>query len=433
VFDSHTGAELLRFRTQEQWISSMEFSPDGETLVVLGWRLHLFAAGSGEKRLTVENFTSKGAGKITFSPDGALLTVNGSTWDAASGEAVRALGFGPPEVAVVFSPDLAQVVSYSSQGAVLREGESGEETATLIESVFAGDVWAFSPDSSRLALAANNNQLFWGPVSVPLLPLDLDLPDGLASLAFRPDGNALAFGGDREILVWQPTSSAFPLRLKGFRGEAVALAFAPDGKTLFSGSPWDGDIIQWDLSTGAQQRRLPGHVSVLNLLLSQSGTRLISTGHADHYNEYSQLVPDPTPLRVWDVQTGELLHAFQPSKGAIVSAALSPDDRWIAVYGSADLEALRIVDIESGEVLETISLTFAPWIADLALHPSGRLLAYCSGSEIIVWDVLARQQVQRITGSMEYLHALAFSPNGRFLAASGGDGVLRVWVVRVDE
>jgi WD40 repeat protein len=72
-----------------------------------------------------------------------------------------------------------------------------------------------------------------------------------------------------------------------------------------------------------------------------------------------------------------------------------------------------------------------PSMTNIAVHPDGRLLAMGLGRDIQLWDVAARQVVLSLKGNQNQLYRLAFSPDGRFLATSGMDGVLRLWQVEI--
>jgi WD40 repeat protein len=51
----------------------------------------------------------------------------------------------------------------------------------------------------------------------------------------------------------------------------------------------------------------------------------------------------------------------------------------------------------------------------------------CADNLIRIWDVATRQELAELSGHSDYVHALAFSPDGTRLISSSGDRTIRVW------
>jgi eukaryotic-like serine/threonine-protein kinase len=427
VFDARSGAELLRFSTPERPYTQLAFSPDGETLAVLGKGLVLYAAGSGEKLVSAQKASGL-YGKIQFNPDGSLLTVEGKVWDAASGRQLWPIGFGPKDARWTFNPSLSQAVSLEYSRAVLWNSASGEQEAVLIEALGVGGAWAIHPDSTRVFIAhANGDQLHVVDLVSGAAALR-DLPSASchpSQLAFSRDGQDLAAGCVNEILVWDPDQGGNILRLKGHPGRINALVFSPDGKTLFSADE-NGKIIQWDMASGEQVQALRGHLGMVRLSMTADGSRLISTGDASL--DFTA-VTDPTPLRVWDAASGELLGAFPLESGYFSAIAPSPDGRFLVVGDATNTGRPVVIDLVSGQVIEQIAVG-GGW--EVALHPQGRILAVAADSRTILWDLQARQIITQLS-SRANVDRAAFSPDGRFVVVSSLEGELRVWEVDILE
>ena len=63
----------------------------------------------------------------------------------------------------------------------------------------------------------------------------------------------------------------------------------------------------------------------------------------------------------------------------------------------------------------------------LAFHPNGRFLAAGVWEKIRVWDMETQEEVAPLEGSLGRVNTIAFSSDGNTLVGSAGHGVIRVW------
>ena len=104
---------------------------------------------------------------------------------------------------------------------------------------------------------------------------------------------------------------------------------------------------------------------------------------------------------------------------------------------------MRLVDVATGQELHTLtgdrtdSPDWGPSVGSIAFSPDGRFVAAGSGfplylyhaGAVKVWDVAAAREVASFTGLGGGVPGLAFSPDGRTLAAAIQRSPVRLWEV----
>jgi WD40 repeat protein len=287
---------------------------------------------------------------------------------------------------------------------------------------------AFRNDGKRLAAGGEDRVIhLWEPETGAVV--SGTSPGGAARtlVALSPDGTRLAATGQGNVLrVWEAgrvqavASGILVGRELPHPGPVGAVAWSPDGRWLAAGTE-DGLIRLWDAATGDSPRLLDGQDQpVTCLTFSPDSKMLASAGATD------------LAVWLWDVGSGEpiLLIPDALDGCAVHSVAFLPNGRvlavggidWLATGGSDG--AVCLWDLEDRcEVA-----TFRGGVTGLAVHPSGRWLAATTlVPSVCLLDLSAGELVNEVNGPEETLAAIAFSPDGRWLAAGGDDRLLRLW------
>ena len=104
------------------------------------------------------------------------------------------------------------------------------------------------------------------------------------------------------------------------------MAFLPDGRTAIS-CEQDNLLIEWNLQTGQEIRRLGKHASLRTRIVISPDGRLALTSGMDG------------GLMLWDLASGELIRRSE-GHGIVFDLALSPDGG-TALVGSSDTTIVR--------------------------------------------------------------------------------------------
>jgi hypothetical protein len=125
---------------------------------------------------------------------------------------------------------------------------------------------------------------------------------------------------------------------------------------------------------------------------------------------------------------GERLRDFKrlEDRLPLADTAISPDGRFFA--GANFAGAIMLADLGS-EPPSSRHIPARNNVFRLAWSPTAPLLAGTAGYSVLLWDATTGERVHRFTGFRRTVQALAFSPDGRLLAAGSREGRVRVWEV----
>ena len=137
---------------------------------------------------------------------------------------------------------------------------------------------------------------------------------------------------------------------------------------------------------------------------------------------------DNNTIKLWDLRN-DTVTTFRGHSDQVNAIAFSPNGQLLASGG--DDWTFRLWNIRAEQhiaTLEHITDRSLSQIKDVAFSPNGQLLA-TAGQHVKLWEVSRQNEIATLRHD-EYVWALAFSPNGRFLAAGDGGGIVKIWDIQ---
>ena len=239
TFPRYTG-----FNDAEIWgISSMDFSPDGNTLTT-GMEVSYFQDEPG-----------------FFAPSALAPEIHSTLWiwDVATRQLKTTFGtYSGTIYSVCYSPDgRTLAVAGSSHVDYGYFVDPSHETNI--------DLWDTSTGTRLKTL------------SVPTKGFHF-----FNHVRFSPDGDTLAATHSNEgaIYLWNvPTGPSFCARLNHGTGN-ISFSYAPDGNTL-AAAGWGGELLLWDIRTGVLRKTLIDDVSYVSVMDFSPDGECLATTHLD--------------------------------------------------------------------------------------------------------------------------------------------------------
>ena len=367
------------------WGRPVAFSPDGR-LVALPEQntVALFEVATG-RRLHHDESTPVGrAGAAGWSPSGDRI-VTGHTdgfvrvWDAATGK-------------LIWHKLLAPIVSVGG-------------AAATPQSV------GFSRDGKRLVVSGHRDHPSDSGKGIVAVyeaatgEVAREIPRGWIRLtAPTPDGRMVVVADDDSVvgveavtgrLRWSTATVNKPNTI----ARPAALQFEAN-PTWFHAALEDGNIIRFNVLTGHEQRRFLADDRAAERRKAARPRDPVLTAAAFGADGRIMASHSKGWISLWDVQAGALRRRIAYPRAEACLLALSPDGKTVAATDVRSEEdfgesAIRLYDVETGELV----LTLDP--ADdraevLAFSPDGaRLLTGSQRGSAIVWDVRRGQAPSR--------------------------------------
>lgn len=205
------------------------------------------------------------------------------------------------------------------------------------------------------------------------------------------------------------------------------MVFTPDGARLISASD-DKTIRIWDIQKKRTTEILRGEIDfadggkIYEIALSPDGRYLAAAGHTGTKGAKVH------PVRLYDLESGEIVRLFSGHREAVLSVAFSADGRFLASAGMDD--SAIVWRVSDGRKLQQVRHPAGDINVVRLTQDGGRMFTGGDDSKVRMWRVRDGRLLATLSGHEKLVRDIALSPDQATVVTSATDGGIRVWDAR---
>jgi len=446
VWDFKSGEHIRTIGDINHPIWLIEVSPDEKHIICGAEKtIEVWDYISGNLIRTIN--ASEYGNSILISPDGKYIISSSrgnsiKVWDFESEELIHRLS-GYCLYPVDISSDGKYIVSGSDSKRIyiwdLNNGErlikiptNGKEISSI----------KLSPDNNYIICGLKNRTIqIWDILMKKVVFSPERQKYRVLSIAASPNGkflfaslaNRFASPINNSIKVWEFETGKLIYSINNYCGKVFSIAISPDGKFFITGS-YDWNVRVWDLKTGKLLRKFLGHKDIITSVAFSPNGKYIASSSYDR------------TVNVWDFYTGNLIRVFGkrvPEEEITQSRILerldqswhcvdfSKDGKYIAC-GSSD-NSVRVWEFETGKLIHMIT-GHQYSVYDLVITPDSRFIISISfDSTIKIWEITTGILIRTLKGHIGSIKSVNISSDGKYIVSGGKDKSVKIWDINNGE
>ncbi|MGB7338119.1 MAG: protein kinase [Phototrophicaceae bacterium] len=332
-------------------------------------------------------------------------------------------------------------------------------------------VGQLSPDSNYFVVSDGNDLIVWDVASRAVIDRLVGHTAPILSVDFTTDMTRIVTGSaDTTARLWDITgwrsgnTASQTVVLSDHTGaiNVVRFGFNPSLPTVFTGSD-DSNIIEWSISNGSIVRQYTGNTwAVSDLTFVGDGNNFFTTVDANgtpillywnvgnvnpSFTEQSLIFDrfnNDATRAVVGGNNGRALEVYNTTRRSSVrqftrninwstetatAFGFSPTGGLglMALSSAQGEDRLVLVDIATGEIVQTFVGQATQGIDAIAYNPSGNLVLTASDNILTLWDVQSGTVLRTLAAHTDVITAINWSDDGRFASSVSRDNNIRLW------
>lgn len=287
---------------------------------------------------------------------------------------------------------------------------------------------SYSPDGKTMVSTDSEGKIgFWDTQTGEQKKMTNFHNIPLYAMAYSPDGEYIAMAGREQAIVYYDGEKMEPMSsFIAHNDQILALAWGPK-QVLASASCAQRDPRQWCIKgevavwkfgekgmNPAEVKRFTDHSDWINAIAISPNGKFLATGSGDNL------------INIYNTKTWEKVNTIKGHTSRVNVLAFPDKDS--DLIGSASLDGTaRLWQVPDGDQEKLYKADGDKFMA-MAFSPDGKMIA-AGGSDqkILIWLVKKEKVLKEMSGLEGQVSSLAFSPDGTSLAAGLYDNNILVW------
>ena len=223
---------------------------------------------------------------------------------------------------------------------------------------------------------------------------------------------------DGNLKLWSTNDGRATAKLKGNFGAINSIQISNNNKILIAGDR-ERKIHFWNLESKQELKTLShkfiAHFEAIIAVVLDSTTNTLISAGKDNL------------IKIWNLDRGKEIKEINSRSGELTCLAINQAKSY---FCSGGLERqIRIREIATGKVVR--SLRSDSGVLSIAFSPDGKYLAAGQlNQQILIWNLETERIIHTLKGHQDRISALIFSRDNRTLISGSYDKQIKLWDVR---